>query len=206
VLDGSPAWSRSLSTGSASDHARAVEFVESFSDEMGHRRAIDSVLLSHLVGIEPPDQPGPAPVSPDADPAIRLFSAIWDPGIDPGSVVQPVGPLTPEDLGVGLEIWTEQELSCLHALWWLGRRDAALADRALDAAEWHVDNIQPDNATNHPWAVHVFVHLGIARDDRTSLMHAEAMVHASRLATGRPDRFSACLLLDAARALELLDR
>ncbi|MBZ0171155.1 MAG: hypothetical protein K8E66_02125, partial [Phycisphaerales bacterium] len=59
--------------------------------------------------------------------------------------------------------------------------------------------------TNHPWAVHVFLRLSLAESDRAASdaarLHAETLLHNALVSSGRPDRFSACLLLDAARAL-----
>lgn len=100
-----------------------------------------------------------------------------------------------------IETTTETELSALHALSHHARRDPSgrLAERCLDAARWHVDELQPDNGTNHPWAVHVF--LALAEDDSTARLHAESLVHNALVSSGRPDRFSACLLLDSARLL-----
>ncbi len=76
------------------------------------------------------------------------------------------------------------------------------ADRVLaDLRE-----LQPDNATNHPWAIHVFVRLARSAPDPSerdaALIHAQTQLHSCQVAMGRPDRLSACILLHAARSLE----
>jgi hypothetical protein len=107
-----------------------------------------------------------------------------------------------------IEATTETELSALHALSHHASvtgpvAAATLGERVLDAARWHVDTLQPDNGTNHPWAVHVF--LGLASADESyaagATLHAEGLLHNALVRAGRPDRFSACVLLDSARAL-----
>jgi hypothetical protein len=112
--------------------------------------------------------------------------------------------LAPELHEKPIEVWTEIELSALHALWtW--RRDEPVRQRCLSAAAWLLENVQPDNATQHPWAVHVFAVLGV---DETFAARAEAdqyaqtLLHACMVRTGRADRFSALVLEHAARELE----
>ncbi len=110
------------------------------------------------------------------------------------------GPLWPLLGRTPIEVWTEQELSGLHALWWLARRRGRddLARRGAAARDWHLVNTQPDNATNRPWALHVFL-LGGTDESR---LYAETLLHNCLVGTGRPDPTSAWILLDSARALE----
>lgn len=113
---------------------------------------------------------------------------------------------------VPLEVWTERELSCVHALGWLASGRGAGSDRSgslkprLDAAmAWHIDNLQPDNATNHPWAVHLFLAWGLKAGEASATLYAEALLHNCQVNQGRPDAFSAHVLLDAADALRVID-
>jgi hypothetical protein len=119
-------------------------------------------------------------------------------------------PLFPRLHAQAIEMWTEAELSGLHALWWHARRgasgQAAIHRRCLSAAKWLIAELQPDNATNRPWAVHVFadVSLGDHLDANTradASMYAQTLLHNCQVG-GSIDRFSACILLDAAGAIE----
>lgn len=115
-----------------------------------------------------------------------------------------MGALVPQGAHHAIEVWTETEFSALHALSRLARMharhdwDAA----ALSHAQWHLDQTQPDNATNHPWAVHLFVRLAAEEGDAAARLMAETMVHDCRVMTGTPDRLSAEILIDAAELLE----
>jgi hypothetical protein len=102
---------------------------------------------------------------------------------------------------------TESELIALHALHELGERrgDETLRQRVRDAARWHLRELQPDNATNRPWAIHVFARLSLDQDEHiagAALVHAQSQLHSCQLSLGRPDRLSACILIHAARSLE----
>jgi len=63
---------------------------------------------------------------------------------------------------VGMEVWGERELCALHALW-ARARSASPEDRSrwcrrgYLACRWLLANLQPDNATNYPWSIHVWV-------------------------------------------------
>jgi len=112
------------------------------------------------------------------------------------------GPIHPARGGTSLEVWTERELSAMHALLWLGRSiDSCWIDRAFSAARWHVQETQPDNATNRPWAVHLFLLLGLRDDDHEARLYAETLLSNCQVAGGRPDLLSALILADAADAL-----
>jgi len=110
------------------------------------------------------------------------------------------GPLLPQGLFRAIEVWTDADLSALHALWFLartrGRED--WMQRLARVRDWHLAHTQPDNATNRPWALHVFLHGGSGE----CIHYAETLLHNSLTMTGRPDPLSAWILLDAARAIE----
>ncbi len=111
------------------------------------------------------------------------------------------GPLFEQGLFGTIEVWTETELCALHALWHHAKREAAggvLAQRIGRTVAWHVEHTQPDNATNHPWAAHVFLLHGTAESQH----FAETLLSNCLVLNGRPDPLSAWILLDAADALE----
>ncbi|GAB5495406.1 MAG: hypothetical protein Phyf2KO_04860 [Phycisphaerales bacterium] len=107
--------------------------------------------------------------------------------------------ITGEPTGPAIEVWTETELAAVHAAWSLGHDWRTEARRA---AAWLVDNIQPDNATNRPWGVHVFVSLAHETGGAQYELYAQTLLHNCQVMTGRPDDFSAMILLHAARELQ----
>jgi len=135
-----------------------------------------------------------------------LWWALLDPSVDPLELVaaEPDGPLFPQESSRTIEVWTERELSGLHALDRLsgarGRHD--LAERARAAARWHIEATQPDNATNRPWAAHLFLKLAAEEGLADARLYAETLVHNCQTAGGVPDALSALILRDAADALE----
>ncbi|MFG0274641.1 MAG: hypothetical protein ACF8QF_06260 [Phycisphaerales bacterium] len=131
-----------------------------------------------------------------ADPAIDWRSAL---DLDAGPAPL-TGVLTDAST---IEVWTERELASLHALARLATRtgDDRARDRALDCATWHLEHTQPDNATNRPWAAHVFLLLARDRDSHDARLYAETLVHNCMVTTGKPDPLSAAILRDAADAL-----
>lgn len=170
-----------------------------FSDEQGDRRVGDEPFLAWVLGVPP--RPAVGPESPE----VRIWRALaektpWD---DDALAPNPAMPLLDLPPQTTLEVWTEAELSALHALWHVARREgrADLERRCMAAAGAYMEQIQPDNATNHPWAIHVFLvhaqHTGAA-DGR---MYAETMLHNCQVGRGKPDRLSAVILLDAGGTL-----
>ncbi len=180
----------------------ARRFIETFTDERGDRRPVDRPLLAWLLHTHP----GPTPADATST-DLRLWWALHNEVPIDDAIAGPPGPILGEHAfrSGAVETTTETELAALHALWHHARREPRWETRCLDAARWHVEMLQPDNATNHPWAVHVFVHLALAERDpsqaATARLYAETLIHNALVASGRPDRFSACLLLDAARVL-----
>lgn len=198
VLAGTPL------TAAQPEDSEARAFVEEFQDEKRHRREVDLPLLSRMLGLHPAR---PAACSPD----VALWWALNHPD-DPalGRVRTTTGPLlpgTPRDLfdsdaaWDAIEVWTEAELCALHALSHHARADASLAARIDSAIDWLMENVQPDNATNHPWAVHVFIDRWLRLHDQNCRMYAGTLLHNAQVGLGRPDRFSAVILLDSARWL-----
>jgi hypothetical protein len=102
---------------------------------------------------------------------------------------------------LALEVWTECELSALHALSRLVRAEPtpARAARLEELRRWHLEHTQPDNATNRPWALHVFARAG----DAESSLYAETLLHNMAASDARHEPLSRWILLDAARQLAL---
>ena len=117
------------------------------------------------------------------------------------------GPIRPQSDASAIEVWTESELSAIHALAWyahtLGR--SALLSRTFDACRWHIDNTQPDNATNHAWAVHLFAVLAERDISGEARLYAETLLHNCQVTSGVPDPLSARILHDASQALVEID-
>jgi hypothetical protein len=107
-----------------------------------------------------------------------------------------------------LEVWTECELSALQALVWIAlqRHDDEILTRTLDAARWHLEHTQPDNATNHPWGIPTFLLLASRQHDiaRESELYASTLLHNSLVTSGTPDPLSQRILTDAARQLDAI--
>ncbi|MBA4119214.1 MAG: hypothetical protein C0513_00695 [Isosphaera sp.] len=192
-----------------------------FADELGHRRACDRPFLAYLHGLDPgPPPPPPPPLPPPRSPALPSQLALtddaplwWllhaspadasarlDSALTPGPVAAAPALAQPTRT---IEVATESELAAVHALDLLSTRlrRPDLARRAQGAAAWLIEHIQPDNATTHPWAAHVFVRLGAEGGSAEALLYADTLTHNAMVALGRPDRLSAHVLLSCARAL-----
>jgi hypothetical protein len=63
-----------------------------------------------------------------------------------------------------------------------------------------MDELQPDNATNRPWAVAAFAEMAVEGDGDAEL-YADTLLHNCRVTLGRPGLLSTILLLDARRSL-----
>lgn len=191
--------------GLAGDEAGGAQLDEQsvtrFRDDRGHRREVDLPFLAHRAGVTL-ERPDDKRVAYD----VGLWWALHDPSIDVDALIGEAteGGLFPQGVFQTIEVWTETDLSGLHALWWLaGQRDRDDWRRRIeDVAAWHVRLIQPDNGTNHPWATHLFLLRADESDDRESLMHAETLVSNTMITFGRPDVFSRHILGDCADALE----
>ncbi len=175
-----------------SERLRAIT---GFRDELGHRRATDAPLLARLLGVHPGAPSG------DLHPDAALWWSLHDHALDPVTLIEAAdGPLVPSLRRLGVEVWSEGELAALHALSWHANQPerSDLAARVESAARWHLAELQPDNATNRPWAVHVFADLANRSGDAAARAHVGTLVHNSIVSLGRPDRLSAAILLDAA--------
>jgi len=193
---------------SAADAARAnpaaadiiLELIATFRDERGHRRLIDAPLLHHTLRIPPrtlPPRGSPLRSALDTE----LWWGLHDPTFNPCNVLKTdTGSLTGDDSAAAIETATQTELAALHALSHFAARDHTLQPRLISAAEWLIASLQPDNATNHPWATHVFLRLE-AQGNIDAGLYAQTLVHNAMVSLGRPERFGAVLLLDASRAL-----
>jgi len=102
-----------------------------------------------------------------------------------------------------IELWTECELSALHALSRIATRsqDQSLVERVASAARFHLDETQPDNATNRPWSIHVFALIAVDDADPEADLYAQTLLHNCMVQSGRPDPLSALILTDAAECL-----
>lgn len=196
-----------------------IDWHSEFRDEMGHRREVDRAFL-HWCSPQAGGLPRIAGAGA-SEKCVAIEVALWS-ALSGGAAPQVVecalgaarsGERTTWDSGAllpqgrtALEVWTETDLCCLHALWWLARLHdradwAALVD---DATGWHLENVQPDNATAHPWGLHLFALRDILPGpggDGAARVHAEMMLHNCQMSLGRADRLSALILVDAARAI-----
>ncbi|MGP1308813.1 MAG: hypothetical protein ACTS27_01290 [Phycisphaerales bacterium] len=116
------------------------------------------------------------------------------------------GALFPQGAYTAIEVWTEAELSSLQALWWLCRMQAGapLRDVMFDSARWHLENTQPDNATNRPWAIPVFLEMAVDEQSPDARLFAETLLHNALAGQERSEPFSGLILRDAADAVDVL--
>lgn len=96
------------------------------------------------------------------------------------------------------EPWWANELLILHALCSFARitRDESLVSPLMNCVEFHLKEIQPDHATNEPWAIHAFILHPEGNPTAETLLHA-AMVNGS----GTLTPISRWVIRDALRAL-----
>lgn len=175
------------------------------ADELGMRRPADTPFLAwraRRLGL-PPRGATPS-VGGDA-PDVRLWCALAEHGTLTHAGARTRGPAPYLDPALaasmgGVEVWTETELGALHALSWgaVLARDAARLATLLDHARWHIEHTQPDNATNRPGSIHLFLVLGASGASGEGDLYAQTLAHNCRVALGRPDEVSAQILYDAA--------
>lgn len=168
--------------------------LDEFRDEAGHRRAVDRYVLSHLTGVAPPIPPSNSATE------LLLWARIASGAKDFfWTEIDTKNPwLVRERDELTIETWTQAELCCLHALSHAG---PTLKPRADAATDWMLEHLQPDNATNHPWAIHVFLGRAAEIGSSEHRLYAESLLHNAVISLGRADRFSALILLDASRWL-----
>lgn len=153
--------------------------------------------------------PPPAALRPARPGVESLDLLLWRCAADPAVAVPPellvpsIAPLRAWLSDGPIEVWTEVELSSLHALWRLARLrgDARLRGRAVSAMRWHLEHTQPDNSTNRPWALHAF----LLADDGSgeAALYAETLLHNMTATDARSEPLSRWILADAARELRL---
>lgn len=201
-------WARLLH--SVAGRPRDVTISE-FRDEMGNRRGVDVAFFAARSGAG-----SATAVDPRSPTDERFWWACAGAAVDVARVLQDLshadrvesdrGALIPQGVHRTIEVWTETEFASLHALSRLGLRalDAGLIDRALNAARWHIGHTQPDNATNRPWAVHLFALLAAREGDSDAALFAETLLHNCRMRGGAPDVLSGHILTDSAQWLEAI--
>ncbi|HLP84612.1 MAG TPA: hypothetical protein VK157_09715 [Phycisphaerales bacterium] len=192
-------WSTRLRHAAGDIRVTAAELTE-FRDDAGHRRRVDPLLLAHTFVLPAPSLD---PATFTEEPWLRLWSALLDSTIPITNQLVGTGPLFPHLHDRAIEVWTEGELAGLHALWHLAARNPALAPRARSAAAWLIAELQPDNATQRPWAIHAFAQLA-AEGDIEADMYAQTLLLNAIAGREKPDRFSAAILLNAANYLSAL--
>lgn len=206
--------------------ADAGRFVAGFADGVGNRRRVDRPLLAWVLGANAigmdaggMDATGTRATRGDLDPEERAWWSLHEPrvGTDAGAwagvAFDGDGPLFPGLRERGIEWWTQAELCGVHALSHVAiARDAeptvhrAVLRRLAAACEWLIDEVQPDNATQLPWAVHCFAALSLVpgRDAgraAAARQYAQTLIHNAIVDGGVPDRFAACVLWDSAEWL-----
>lgn len=177
-------------------------FIENFEDETGTRTAIDGLLVACAMNVA---WAGTELASEDLCTILWYRLATGRVG-DAGEIAGMPPPIAAHADEWALEQETQKELAAVHALWFHARRNEKLRG-VLDAAEsWLIANIQPDNATCHPWAVHAFatraMRLRGTLDGEEALLYAEQLLHNCLVARGSPDRRSAVILWHAAQAFD----
>lgn len=174
-------------------------YADRFRDECGVRRPTDDPLLAELLQLPPDSQCPPQAGSSHPMLAWNALRNPDEPGLD--AYLNSRGPLVPALRDEGIESWTETELSELHALsaHAMIHNDPAARHRCQSAIEWHLAELQPDNGTNRPWALHAFVWFSAQLPD--AILHARTLVHNACVERGRPERRSALILMHSARVL-----
>ena len=134
-----------------------------------------------------------------------LWWAVLDPSVEPLGLIEPAsdGPLFTQGSSRTIEVWTERELCGMHAVWWAAelRGSEAMRERLGACARWHVENTQPDNATNRPWAAHVFLLIAHRDENPSARLYAETLIHNCQTNHGVADALSGLILLDCAEGL-----
>ncbi|MFM7134334.1 MAG: hypothetical protein ACKO0W_08460 [Planctomycetota bacterium] len=166
--------------------------------------------LEQVAGIPdlPRIPPDPTLLSGARGEQILWRAATGDAAADPEPVLSrsPTGPLLAPDAFLAIEVWAECELASLHALHRLARLgQGPLADawraRLGRATSWHLEHTQPDNSTNRPWALHVFLLEGARNPDAS--LYAETLLGNMLATDARSEALSRWILADAAAELRL---
>jgi hypothetical protein len=180
-------------------HLRSIATAAAASTEHLGLGTMEPAFVSAVCG---------APIAPPLEPVNRgeigLWWALTDDRVDVDEIIVDTdrGSLLPRDDYSAIEVWTDADLSAVHALWRLARdRERTDWMRRVEAVrDWHLEHTQPDNATNRPWALHVFLVGGSAE----CAHYAETLLHNCMSFGGVPDALSAWILIDAANALDTM--
>lgn len=174
--------------------------MDEYRDDAGHRRPADAPFLAHLLRFPVASPLRNEAAAPDEVlwHQVALVTANREPVVINRVTSVHDRMLSPASRDIGIEVWTETELSTLHALSWLDQ-----GKRCLDAAEFMLEEVQPDNGTNHPWAIHIFIAMEAIFGRRDAGMYAQTLLHNAMMSSqspeaGVPDSFSALILHDAA--------
>ncbi len=97
------------------------------------------------------------------------------------------------------EPWWQNEMLMLHALhsYALIHRDGRAIAKTLACADFHIREIQPDHATNEPWAAHAYASHIDGRVTAETLLHSAQIQNAGKLT-----EVSRLIVSDAVAALE----
>jgi len=183
---------------------------ETLTRELTKPYSLDTPLIlyyHHQHSSEKISQPAPSHILRDSSryPDLYLWWALTDTSLNPLSLINlnESNALFPQDNFTTIEVWTETELAALHALSHHARHlnQTDLNNRIRRALDWHTQNTQPDNATNHPWAIKPF----LLRNTPESIHFAETLINNALVQNAHPDPLSARILLDAAISLESLN-
>lgn len=180
--------------------ADAPALVRNFTDERGNRLPIDPLLLAHVLHIDRPLDPLPPPNPQNLH--LRLWRHACTQETEPKELPNATPLLDIKDFG-SIETWTESFLCALHALGWLSRHRPARypRDRIDRELAWIIEHVEPDNATRHPWAIHLFLDLALRQENAEAMLYAQELLHVCQVSTGKPALRSAWILRDSANWL-----
>jgi len=173
-----------------------------------HPRHLTAPLLAYCLDRKDIKTPQAILDKPKGLEDVLLWWALLDDSITIDNLFDPNadGPLFDSQIGrtyQTIEVWTETELAGLHALWHHTQRckepdqSAQQKKRITRTVNWHIEHTQPDNATGHPWSVHIF----LLHNTPQSLHYVETLLSNCLVNKTEPDPLSAWILQDAARAL-----
>jgi hypothetical protein len=153
----------------------------------------------------------PAPAIHGAAAANAVWQAylqhvLGDPAAN-GWLTRVIESLDPTALRAGIhdnpEPWWANELLILHALQSFvlispeTRSNARLSEKIAGCVTFHVAEIQPDHATNEPWAIHAFGRVSDAQLTAETLLHAALVNNGGNLSP-----VAQLIAADALHALE----
>lgn len=161
---------------------------------------VRAALLATAAGTMAPGLPPPPGTGEHTECA--TWRALLSGDAPPEALFDPVRPtLMARDDYSAIEVWTDAELCVMHALWFLARRDGdrRAAARLDTVRTWHLAHTQPDNATNRPWALHVFA-LGAEPE---SQLYAQTLLHNAMALDARPNSLAGLILASSAAAMRM---